>query len=278
MSKRSIDAVMITKNSEEIPLYNCLKSLRRQLDEDISIRLIIVDGGSTNRTLDIIKGFPDLDPLIYFDRRGNRATARQIGIGLVESELFFFIDDDVVLVDDWLVKMKAYFDDTNIGAVWGGAFPIGKRLRYYKSMAKLYGKDISQIVLSNGRVRGLTHDTMIKTDLIKDIQIPKELHVMEDHYIREHLESKGKRWEVTLNPHCYHFKKYKFPQSYLDSYYGWKLDVYGRKWYLKHLFFFPFKLFYLLLDARDRDIFSYESKRELLFLIGMFKALGEMIF
>jgi hypothetical protein len=165
-----------------------------------------------------------------------------------------------------------------VGAVWGGAIPQGKMLKYYESMSKLYGKNVEKIVLENGSIRGLTHDTVIRKELIKDIKIPKELHVMEDHYIRKHIESKGYKWISTINPFCYHYKKYIRPKSLLDSYYGWKLGVYNKKKYFKHLLFSPFKIFYLLLSTKDFSLVIYEALKEYLFIKGLFKALKEEIF
>jgi glycosyltransferase involved in cell wall biosynthesis len=282
MHVKKIDIVMVTKNSQEVPLYNCLKSLLRESSKsEIRPRLIVIDGGSKNNTINIIKKFRSLKPTIFYDIDGNRATARQIGIKKVETDLFVFLDDDVVLSENWFTDILKYFDDSNIGAVWGGAIPQGKMLRYYEAMTRLYRTDVKKLVLSNGKVRGLTHDTIIRTDLVKDIEIPEDLHVMEDHYIRLHIESKGYRWIPTLEPFCYHYKKYnKRPSSRasLDAFYGWKLNVYRKSKVLKHLFFFPIKIFYILMSTRDMSLVEYESFKEYFFLKGFYNAMRDDLF
>jgi hypothetical protein len=55
-------------------------------------------------------------------------------------------------------------------------------------------------------VRGGTHDTLIRTDLVRDIKIPKELHVYEDAYIKDWIEGKGFRAVPCYVPFCIHYR------------------------------------------------------------------------
>jgi hypothetical protein len=55
-------------------------------------------------------------------------------------------------------------------------------------------------------LRGGTHDTMIKTELVKDIVIPQNLHVFEDAYIKEWIIKKGYRVVASYNPYCIHYR------------------------------------------------------------------------
>ena len=82
-------------------------------------QLIAVDGGSTDRTLEILNQFNSKygNVKIIHDK-GTRATARQKGIENVNAEWFIFIDSDVVLCRDWYRKAMQHIDE-NVGAVWG---------------------------------------------------------------------------------------------------------------------------------------------------------------
>jgi hypothetical protein len=55
-------------------------------------------------------------------------------------------------------------------------------------------------------LRGGTHDTLIRTDLVKDIVIPKNLHVFEDAYIKNWITKKGYRVIACYNPYCIHYR------------------------------------------------------------------------
>lgn len=55
-------------------------------------------------------------------------------------------------------------------------------------------------------VRGGIHDTLIRTDLIKDIEIPKNLHVFEDAYIKDWITEKGYCVVACYSPFCIHYR------------------------------------------------------------------------
>jgi hypothetical protein len=55
-------------------------------------------------------------------------------------------------------------------------------------------------------LRGGTHDTLVRTDLVKDIIIPKNLHVFEDAYIKDWITKKGYRIVAAYNPYCIHYR------------------------------------------------------------------------
>jgi glycosyltransferase involved in cell wall biosynthesis len=89
-----IDVVIITRNSERM-LGECLKSVYANVQVN---RLIIVDGYSTDKTLQIVREFQEKhgNVLVIHDR-GTRATARQKGIDNVKTEWFLFVDSDAMV-------------------------------------------------------------------------------------------------------------------------------------------------------------------------------------
>ena len=195
---RSVDVVLLTLNSER-RLEDCLESVYRNIPVQ---RLIVVDGGSTDKTHRILDDFNKRygNVKVFFDR-GNRATARQKGISQVTTDWFLFVDSDVVLCDGWFKKAQQYITP-EVGAVWGTEIwstiqnPITLKL-------------FLQITRKIFEARGGTHDTLIRTRLVKDIEIPKKLHVYEDAYIKDWIESKGYRVVPCYVPFCIHYR----PQS-----------------------------------------------------------------
>ena len=191
----SVDVVILTKNSERM-LKECLESVYRNVPV---ARLIAVDGYSTDKTLNILNQFNGKyhNVKIIMDR-GTRATARQRGIADVNTAWFLFVDSDVILCNDWLKKAQKFLSD-DVGAVWGTEI-----WSTIESPATL--KIFLRITRKIFEVRGGTHDTLIKTKLVKDIQIPKKLHVYEDAYIKDWIEQKGYRVIPCYIPFCIHHR------------------------------------------------------------------------
>ena len=99
-----VDVVLLTKNSAHI-LSKCLASIY----ENVPLKnLIVIDGFSTDGTLQILEDFNKAHRNIaLFQVDGSRAKARTTGIRHVSTELFLFVDSDVVLCKDWYKKAEA---------------------------------------------------------------------------------------------------------------------------------------------------------------------------
>ncbi len=191
----SVDVVLITKDSERI-LHQCIESIYREVPVG---KLIAVDGYSKDGTISILQEFNDRygNVKIIYDL-GNRATARQKGIEAVESEWFMFVDSDVVLCRGWYKKAQPYMQ-ANVGAIWGTE--VWSTITNPRTL-KLFLTTTRKIF----EVRGGTHDTLIRTSIVKDIQIPRNLHVFEDAYIKSWVEQKGFRVVACYDPFCIHFR------------------------------------------------------------------------
>ena len=186
---------MLTKNSDR-KLKECLESVYSNVPV---ARLIAVDGYSTDKTLQIIDGFNKKyhNVKVIMDK-GNRATARQKGIAAVETDWFLFVDSDVVLCHDWFQKAQQYVN-ADVGLVWGTEVWSTIESPVTMKLFLLFTRKIFE-------VRGGTHDTLITTDLVKDIVIPKKLHVYEDAYIKDWVEKKGYRAVPCYVPFCIHYR------------------------------------------------------------------------
>jgi glycosyltransferase involved in cell wall biosynthesis len=191
----SVDVVLLTKDSERM-LKECLQSVYANVPVG---QLIAVDGYSKDRTLEILNQFNEThgNVKIILDN-GTRATARQKGIECVKTDWFLFVDSDVVLCKDWFKKAQKK-TAKNVGAVWG--IEIWSTIKNPKTL-RLFLITTRKIF----EVRGGTHDTMIRTDLIKDIKIPKDLHVFEDTYVKDWIEKKGYCLIPCYSPFCIHYR------------------------------------------------------------------------
>jgi glycosyltransferase involved in cell wall biosynthesis len=177
-------------------LSECLKSVYKNVPVN---RLIVVDGGSTDRTLAIVREFQKKHGnILVLQDRGTRATARQKGINQVKTEWFMFVDSDAVLCKDWFKKAEKHLGQ-NVGAIWG--------IEVWSTIQNpVLLKTFLWITRKIFDFRGGTHDTLIRTDLVKDIEIPKFLHVFEDAYIKDWITRKGYKLIACYNPYCLHFR------------------------------------------------------------------------
>lgn len=193
-----IDVIVLTKNSE-LHLEKCLKAIY----ENIPINnLIIIDGYSTDKTLDIVSQFnKKYDNILIIKDAGNRATSRQKGLQKVKTNWFMFVDSDIILCKDWYKKAKIYMEK-NVGLIWG-----------IEVWSTIHHKNTLKVFLLLTRkifdIRGGTHDTLIRTQLVKDITIPEELHVFEDTYIKNWITKKGYLTIPCYNPFCIHYRPKK---------------------------------------------------------------------
>jgi len=190
-----VDVVLLTKNSERI-LEKCLESVY----QNVPVRqLIVVDGYSVDSTVDILRQFNKKhhNIKILYDN-GTRATARQKGIENVETEWFMFVDSDVVLCKNWYKKAIKYKGE-KVGAVWG--IEVWSTIQNQAAL-----KMFLWITRKIFELRGGTHDTLIRTDLVRDIAIPKNLHVFEDAYIKDWITKKGYTVVACYDPFCIHYR------------------------------------------------------------------------
>jgi glycosyltransferase involved in cell wall biosynthesis len=190
-----VDVVVLTKNSQE-QLERCLNAVYRNVPIN---RLIVVDGYSTDRTLEIVKNFDEKhhDVLLIQDK-GWRGKARQIGIEKVETEWFMFVDSDAELCNNWFEKAKAFITP-EVGAVWGiEVWSVIKNPRILRLFL--------QITMSIFKTRGGTHDLLVRHNAVKDIKIPPDLHSFEDAFIKEWTTKKGYKVIGTYNPYCIHHR------------------------------------------------------------------------
>ncbi|MEM2098972.1 MAG: glycosyltransferase family 2 protein [Candidatus Bathyarchaeia archaeon] len=191
----SVDVVILTKNSERM-LDECLRAVYRNVPVG---HLIIVDGHSTDGTMDIIERFnKKYHNVMVVQDNGTRATARQKGIKHVTTEWFMFVDSDVVLCEEWYRKAANFIND-DVGAIWG--------IEVWSTIQNPFIlKFFLWLTLKIFDIRGGTHDTLMRTKAVSDIMIPKNLHVFEDAYIKNWITQKGYKVVACYNPFCVHYR------------------------------------------------------------------------
>lgn len=195
MTEARVDVVVLTKDSERI-LERCFDSIFRNVPVN---RLIIVDGYSTDSTLKIVKKYQEKHGnVVLIMDKGTRGSARLKGIREVGTEWFAFVDSDVVLCDNWFDKASLHVNG-DVGGVWGTEVWDGIQNPKVLKLFLVITRKIFDM-------RGGTHDLLVRSEAVRDIDIPKDLHVFEDAYIKDWILKKGYRLVATYVPFCLHYR------------------------------------------------------------------------
>ncbi len=104
MNKLPISAIVVVKNGEKT-LVDCLKSLQRNNPAEI----IVIDGKSTDRTLEIARAYTER---LYSDDGKGVSFAHQPGLEQASQSYIAFIDADILLPEGALETM---LDELKVG-------------------------------------------------------------------------------------------------------------------------------------------------------------------
>jgi glycosyltransferase involved in cell wall biosynthesis len=113
-------SVIIPVKNEEKKIARCLEAVFNQTRKPFEV--IIVDGNSTDKTVEVASKFP---VRILYDNHASIGGARQIGVEEAHGDYIAFIDSDCIPEKDWLENLIKEFDDGIVG-IGGGIINIGE--------------------------------------------------------------------------------------------------------------------------------------------------------
>jgi len=236
-----IDVIILTKNSEYILEY-CLNSIYKNIPVN---KLIVVDGFSTDYTLNILNDFKtEYGNVRIVADNGTRATARELGIKIVETEWFLFVDSDVILCKDWFKKASKHMN-ADVGAIWGLNIDVIQNFNnqtFYRLFMHVSRKAFE--------IRGGMHVTLIRRDAVKDIKIPPYLHTYEDAHIVKWIKNQGYDVIIGEDIHCLHIRPpedWDLKESISLAAWEIKCGLVHAKAF-KYILYYPFFAFYWFLQ------------------------------
>lgn len=162
------DVTLSTLNSAH-KLRECLDSIVREIPVG---KIIVVDGGSTDETINVLKEYQDVDLHIRPDL--NLGQSREYAFSKVTTEWFAQIDSDVVLREGWLDEMLKNRDRGDV--VEGG------RVEHYSIPLPNDGK----------YSRAMYDQCLIRKKAVEGVKI-NCLH-LEEELTRRCMESRGYSW------------------------------------------------------------------------------------
>ena len=115
-----------------IPIYNSgaflEKTLRSLICNDLTgVELLLMDGGSTDNTAQIVEHYRDIFSVIVMERDNGQSDAINKGFAQATTDIFYWLNGDDIILPNALTKMRRAFRD-NPGAhvVVGNAYMTEK--------------------------------------------------------------------------------------------------------------------------------------------------------
>jgi len=111
-------SIIIPALNEEKFIGKCLESIIHLKTPPDNYEVIIVDNGSTDKTIDIAESFKNHFSLkIITIKNATISALRNSGVKASIGDILAFIDADCTVSEDWLKNAIKYFEDPIIGAV-----------------------------------------------------------------------------------------------------------------------------------------------------------------
>lgn len=109
-------SVVIPAYNEEQFLPRTLESINNLSHEKFDVEIVVIDGSSTDKTVDIAKHYEARVISIPHDGIG---SARQEGIRQAKGDVVAFTDADTIVPKDWLLKHLEVLIKSGVAATFG---------------------------------------------------------------------------------------------------------------------------------------------------------------
>lgn len=192
MTKTKLVSIIIPAFNEEKNIDKCLRSIKKLDIPKDQYEVIVVDNGSTDKTVEIAESF---GAQVFTKPKINISSLRNFGTSIARGDIFAFIDADCVLDRYWLTEALKELEIEEIGATGsncrlkGNGTWISKAWEFNKR-SKLQRCDVDWIQSAN---------LIIKRKCFEDVGgFDDRLSVCEDSDICYRIKDKG--YTIISNP------------------------------------------------------------------------------
>ncbi len=241
---KKLSVLIATKNAEDT-IERAINSIK-----DIAYEIIVVDSGSTDKTLEIAK---DLGAKIFFKEWINSGTQYNYMMSLASGDYCFILDSDEEVSkelknsikqvlqkenpsDCYEVNRKTYYMGDFLNHVWQPEW----RIRLFKKGKVKYEERVHGKAICNGTKERL------KGDLYHYSYKSLKHHFQKTVYFAEETaklmyekRKKFRFYNLFINPLVYFIKFYILQKGFLDGHRGFIVSVIGAVYgFLKYAFLF----------------------------------------
>ena len=220
-----VSIIVATLNSE-LTIDGCLKAISELNYPKDFLEIIVVDGCSTDRTLEIAEKYP----VKVISAPLNAPAAYNYALKIVRNDVLGFIDADAKVEKEWLNKLVAYLNDPQVAGVSGGIETWNKENAWARSIG--YDLENRYARLKKTVVRIATMNLLMKKNVIEEVGgFDEHLPSQYDTDLGFRITSRGYKLLFEPDAKCYHFNR-----STVRAYFKQQLQ-YGKntvKLYFKH--------------------------------------------
>lgn len=142
-------SVVIASYNHQDYIAETLKSLEEQTFGDFEV--IVIDDGSTDKTVEVVRGFPSRAQ-IFTQKNQGVAAAINRGISLAKGEYICLVDSDDTVLPDRFARQVAILDKSpQIGMAFGDALiidSIGRQIGMFSDVYPVIQGDMAEKLLT----------------------------------------------------------------------------------------------------------------------------------
>ncbi|WP_405014360.1 glycosyltransferase family 2 protein [Kitasatospora sp. NBC_01539] len=211
---------MTVRVSVIVPVYNCgsgywpaLESLRAQTMARSDFEVIFVDDGSTDSTVQSLRGDTAFDRwirIVETEHTGGPGRPRNLGVDAAQGEFVFFLDDDDHLAPEALERMYAQAVRTGADIVVPRTAGHGRSAPREATAAPLEG---GHLLTHPVLLRSMTALKLFRRSLLLDhgLRFPEGRVPLEDHIFTLQAYLAARRVSVVHDYTCYHWVRREQP-------------------------------------------------------------------
>jgi cellulose synthase/poly-beta-1,6-N-acetylglucosamine synthase-like glycosyltransferase len=109
-------SIIIPTRNEEKNIFRVLSSIKSLNYPKNKLEILIVDGNSKDKTVEIAK---DNGARVIFNRKKIRGAGCRIGVKKAKGEIIAFTDADCTVPKNWIKDLIPYLNDTSVACVGG---------------------------------------------------------------------------------------------------------------------------------------------------------------
>jgi|SRR3989344_2784836 len=225
-------SVVLAVYNEEKNLSECLNSVKDLADE-----IVIVDGGSKDKTLEVAKKFNAR--IIKTGNPQNFHINKNIAIDAASKDWILQLDADEIVPKELVKEIKEACSQTDKNGYWiprknlflgrfltkGGQYPDYTLRLYRKGKGRLPGKDVHEQAIVEGRVGYLKHEFLHLKDKFFSIYLQRFNRYTD--LLATQLYDSGFTINLTsftnyilIKPFFWFFKSYLRHRGYIDGFPG----------------------------------------------------------
>ena len=181
-------SIIVPTYNEEKNIEKCLKALKNQRSVKDEYEIIVVDGNSTDKTVELAKKYADN---VIFQKSKGIGGARNDGASVANGNIIATTDADCIVSEDWLMKIESKFSENkDIIGIYGRDLPAESK------PISIFAFICLDIVKSGGNIFGFhgmsgTNSAFRKQHFLK-VKGYRDIHYADDSEISIRLNGFGK--------------------------------------------------------------------------------------